>query len=681
VLLLYPFLGGDKMATVIDAVIRLKDSFTSVMDGAAKSALNSAKQIQRTGKSIESTGKSLGKVGSTLTKSVTVPTVAIGTALLKLSEDFESAENTIRSSTGTTGSTLESLNGTMKSVYSNVASSLSDTSTAVSDVYKRLGLSGKPLQTLSTQFLNLSRITGTDLTTNIQTASQAFKAMNLTSSQYSGALDQVYKASQSTGQTTSDMLTSIQKYAPALKELGLNFSSSTALVGGLSKSGVNVQQVMTGLTKGISTMAKSGITDANKAVKTLFDQIKAAPNSMTATKVAVAEFGTKAGPALATAVREGKLNYADLLKTISSSSGTISKATADTSTPLGRLKKLGHQLQIAFLPVANSLMSAAEGFEPAIAKMVGKIKEFADWLSKLSPAQKEMVLKLVLIVAAAGPVIKIIGELTTNVGGVIKGFGKLGGSIKTAGGVMAWIKSPGHIVVLAITAIIIAIALVIKYWPQISAFVSKNKVLLIGLAVAIGAITIVLTVAKIAQALFNVTMGLCPITWIIVGIVAVVAVIVLLITHWKTVSTVMGNVFKNIKSGFKSFVNFIITGINYMISGALKPINLLISGLNKIPGVKIPALSITIPNVPNFATGTDYFSGGAAIINEKGGELVNLPNGSQVIPADKTDKALSSKRSVTINKIADYFIVREEADIDKISTAIVKKLKAVEVNM
>ena len=39
--------------------------------------------------------------------------------------------------------------------------------------------------------------------------------------------------------------------------------------------------------------------------------------------------------------------------------------------------------------------------------------------------------------------------------------------------------------------------------------------------------------------------------------------------------------------------------------------------------------------LPHFATGTDNFKGGFAVINENSkGELVNLPDGSQVIPHD-----------------------------------------------
>lgn len=72
------------------------------------------------------------------------------------------------------------------------------------------------------------------------------------------------------------------------------------------------------------------------------------------------------------------------------------------------------------------------------------------------------------------------------------------------------------------------------------------------------------------------------------------------------------------------------------------------SGSNFIAGLKssVDGLALDINGhnvwsplaqlaVPHFATGTDHFKGGFAVINENSkGELVNLPNGSQVIPHD-----------------------------------------------
>ena len=72
-------------------------------------------------------------------------------------------------------------------------------------------------------------------------------------------------------------------------------------------------------------------------------------------------------------------------------------------------------------------------------------------------------------------------------------------------------------------------------------------------------------------------------------------------------------------------------------------------------------------------------------ISEKGGEIVDLPSGSRVYPYDESVRMArqESKKnfSVTIAKLADSIVVREDSDIDKIAEAIVRKIEAAAGNM
>lgn len=107
---------------------------------------------------------------------------------------------------------------------------------------------------------------------------------------------------------------------------------------------------------------------------------------------------------------------------------------------------------------------------------------------------------------------------------------------------------------------------------------------------------------------------------------------------------------KDIFAGiFEGVIGVLLTGLN----GAIKLIN---SALQSLGSLKLPdwdllpdslqGKSFSFPvipevQVPNFELGTHYFKGGLAEINERGGEIVNLPNGSQVIPTDKSEKILN----------------------------------------
>lgn len=59
-------------------------------------------------------------------------------------------------------------------------------------------------------------------------------------------------------------------------------------------------------------------------------------------------------------------------------------------------------------------------------------------------------------------------------------------------------------------------------------------------------------------------------------------------------------------------------------------------------GVDIDKSVLHSLHIPGFASGVDNFSGGLAVVGENGPELVNLPKGSSVTPADQTKKYMKS---------------------------------------
>ena len=81
------------------------------------------------------------------------------------------------------------------------------------------------------------------------------------------------------------------------------------------------------------------------------------------------------------------------------------------------------------------------------------------------------------------------------------------------------------------------------------------------------------------------------------------------------------------------------------LNGIIGLVNTVIGGLNKLK-IKIPSwvpgkyggksFGVNIPKIPALAKGTQNWKGGIAQINEKGGEIVDLPKGAKVWPHDKS---------------------------------------------
>ena len=79
--------------------------------------------------------------------------------------------------------------------------------------------------------------------------------------------------------------------------------------------------------------------------------------------------------------------------------------------------------------------------------------------------------------------------------------------------------------------------------------------------------------------------------------------------------------------------------------------------------------------IPENAHGTSHWGGGITRVNEKGGEIMDLPSGTRIIPHDAS-RNTPVGGNISISKLADMIVVREDADIDRIGDAIVRKIQA-----
>ena len=104
--------------------------------------------------------------------------------------------------------------------------------------------------------------------------------------------------------------------------------------------------------------------------------------------------------------------------------------------------------------------------------------------------------------------------------------------------------------------------------------------------------------------------------------------------------------------------------------------------------------SIKFPSLPSFgsgggekapgnAMGTPYFSGGLTRVNERGGELINLPSGSQIIPHDLSAAAVAGGRSQNINITLNVAgnVIGNEDFYNQCGNAITERLTAALANM
>jgi phage-related minor tail protein len=222
----------------------------------------------------EEAGKTLGqklsegfnKTGKTLTKTVTAPILAVGGAAVAVGLEIDNAFDNIRVSTGATGESLKGLQDSFRNVASDSAQSFEDVGSTIATLNTRLGLTGKPLENLATQLLNIKQITGE--TADIEGVTQFFNAFGIEGAKQTETLDKLFIVSQKTGIGFNELISTVQGSVAQFQQLGFSAIEAAAFVGQLEKNGANSGAVLAALNKTI-VASVSGNKDAEKAYSDL----------------------------------------------------------------------------------------------------------------------------------------------------------------------------------------------------------------------------------------------------------------------------------------------------------------------------------------------------------------------------------------------------------------------------
>lgn len=172
----------------------------------------------------------------------------------------------------------------------------------------------------------------------------------------------------------------------------------------------------------------------------------------------------------------------------------------------------------------------------------------------------------------------------------------------------------------------------------------------------------------------------------VLGIMAAVAAGGLLIGNWDEVKACAADLwqrttelfggirdsitwaFDSAKSGVAGFFDWIGDKLS-SLDGAIESTPI-IGGIYK--GVK-SAGGWVMDKLRGHALGTPYFSGGLTRINERGGEIVDLPSGTRIIPHD-VSRRMAGGPSITVNVTVQGNVVGNTAFADQLGQIIAQRV-------
>ena len=402
------------------------------------------------GEKVKEFGKKVTAVGQEITQKVTVPIAAIGAASIAAFKEVDDGYDEMIKKTGATGDAADELRKIMNNLATEIPTDFKTAGNAVGEVNTRFGVTGQELQDLSEKYIKFAELNNTDVTNAIDKTQKAMAAFNVDTKDAGAFLDTLNKAGQETGVSVDKLADDMTANASAMKEMGLNASGSAKFISQLNKNGIDTSSVMTGLRKALVNATKDGNT-MSEEMEYFTNRIKNAKTNTIAYEEAIELFGNKAGPAIADAIREGRLSFDELGASITDNLGNIDSTFAETLDPIDKFKTTLNRLKIVGADVGGRLLETLTPMLEKAGEFITKIQE--KWES-LSPETQEMIVKIGLIAAAIGPIITILGTLITSIGALM---------------------SPIGLVVVAIAGAIAAGVALYKNWDKICEWAKNLK--------------------------------------------------------------------------------------------------------------------------------------------------------------------------------------------------------------
>lgn len=433
------------------------------------------------GGNLSGIGKSLTSAGTTLTKTVTVPIVGTGAAVIKMSSAFEESMSRVEAISGATGDDLVALNKKAQELGATTAFSASEVADGMTEMAKA-GWSSQQIVDGMQGVLDAASASGENLATVSTIVADAITGFGMEAKDATKVADLLTQAANAGTIDITDLGESFKYIAPMANTMGFTIEDVTTALSAMSMAGIKGSQAGTSLRTMLTRMAKPADNVAD-AMKELEISLANQDGSFKSLNTIVAEMRTK----FSGMTDEQKTYYATVLSGQEGMSGLLSllniaqdeydsiSDSMENSNGVARetadvmLDNLSGQVTI--------LKSALEGLAIQFGEIIlPYLKQFVEWIQnliikfqELSSEQKEQIVKWAAIAATIGPVLVILGKLTSGVGSLFTSMGKIPGMASKVSGAFTKISSVTGLTTGPLLGIVAAIALVV------GAFVSLWK--------------------------------------------------------------------------------------------------------------------------------------------------------------------------------------------------------------
>lgn len=405
-------------------------------------------KLDKASKKMQETGEKMKDASEKMTVGLTAPILAAGGLFLKGAMDGEAAQGRLQASLGLTADAAADLEAVAQAVWLNgFGENIGEANAAITKIRTNMGdLAEDEMQQAAEGAMTIADIFEQDIPEVAAAAGVAMKNFKVDSQT---ALDALTVGFQRGGDYSGELLDTIREYSPQFASLGLTIDQTMGiLIAGaqagswnLDKVGDSVKEFNIRAQDGSKTTADGFAAiglNAQDMGKKIADGGESAQKAFIATITALAGMKdpleqNQAGVALfGTQWEDVRSDVITALAAGTKGLGEFKGATAEAAAamyennPAAAMTSAMRELQTAvgpaLLPLANVIK---DDIAPAI-------KSLAEGFANLPESGQKAILIIAGLAAAAGPATWAFGGMTTGIGKLIGGAGRLAGILAPA---------------------------------------------------------------------------------------------------------------------------------------------------------------------------------------------------------------------------------------------------------
>ncbi|EJP81461.1 phage tail tape measure protein [Bacillus cereus] len=409
-------------------------------DRVQKTANGMHDKFQKAGESISHVGNKMKDVGTNMTTGVSLPLAGIGAAAVKVASDFDTSQRNIQSSLGLTEKGAENLGKIAKETWKDgFGQSIEEVDQSLIKVYQNMkDVPHEELEEATKSAMTLGKTFDSDINEVTRGAGQLMNQFGISSKE---AFDLFAAGGQEGLNYSNEMFDNVAEYAPLYKQAGFSANEMFTIMANGTRDGSYNLDYINDLVKefGIRVQDGSkGVSDAfaemspqtqkvwdnfNKGKGTSADVFNAVlgdlgkmDDKVKANQLGVAVFGTKWEDMGAQAVLG--LNNAN--GALGDVEGTMGKMQKTQQEAFGvRWQKLMRTTMASLEPLGQAILDIAEVALPPIIKAV---EVAAKAFSSIPKPVQIGIVALLGMVAVLGPLVAMMGFMTSGVGAFVGSF-------------------------------------------------------------------------------------------------------------------------------------------------------------------------------------------------------------------------------------------------------------------